>query len=125
MNTSEWQELEGICSLLEAVTRMMVCKFNELMENEKICKYYMSWLVQKCSKFCLLFSSLYVLNSSSSFFSFQFYLHYFFVHFFLPPTLHIMNSMKLVVPLQSLYWSIHTKDESKRGTAFAFIFGVN
>ena len=24
-----------------------------------------------------------------------------------------------------LYWSIHTKDESKRGTAFAFIFGVN
>ena len=25
----------------------------------------------------------------------------------------------------SLYWSIHTKDESKRGTAFAFIFGVN
>ena len=38
---------------------------------------------------------------------------------------HIMNSMKLVIPLQSLYWSIHTKDESKRGTAFAFIFGVN
>ena len=36
-----------------------------------------------------------------------------------------MNSMKLVVPLRSLYWSIHTKDESKRGTAFAFIFGVN
>ena len=25
----------------------------------------------------------------------------------------------------SLYWSIHTKDESKRGIAFAFIFGVN
>ena len=25
----------------------------------------------------------------------------------------------------SLYRSIHTKDESKRGTAFAFIFGVN
>ena len=25
----------------------------------------------------------------------------------------------------SLYWSIHTKDESKRGTAFAFIFDVN
>ena len=24
-----------------------------------------------------------------------------------------------------LYWSIHTKDESKRGTVFAFIFGVN
>ena len=37
----------------------------------------------------------------------------------------IMNSMKLVIPLHSLYWSIHTKDESKRGTAFTFIFGVN
>ena len=37
----------------------------------------------------------------------------------------IMKSMKLVTPLHSLYWSIHTKDESKRGTAFAFIFGVN
>ena len=36
-----------------------------------------------------------------------------------------MNSMKLVIPLLLLYWSIHTKDESKRGTAFAFIFGVN
>ena len=36
-----------------------------------------------------------------------------------------MNSMKLVISLHSLYWSIHTKDESKRGTAFAFIFGVN
>ena len=36
-----------------------------------------------------------------------------------------MNSMKLVIHLHSLYWSIHTKDESKRGTAFAFIFGVN
>ena len=36
-----------------------------------------------------------------------------------------MNSMKLVIPLHSLYWSIHTKDESKRETAFAFIFGVN
>ena len=36
-----------------------------------------------------------------------------------------MNSMKLVIPLHSLYWSIHTKDESKRGSAFAFIFGVN
>ena len=33
--------------------------------------------------------------------------------------------MKLAIPLHSLYWSIHTKDESKRGTAFAFIFGVN
>ena len=37
----------------------------------------------------------------------------------------VMNSMKVVIPLHSLYWSIHTKDESKRGTAFAFIFGVN
>ena len=36
-----------------------------------------------------------------------------------------MNSTKLVIPLHSSYWSIHTKDESKRGTAFAFIFGVN
>ena len=36
-----------------------------------------------------------------------------------------MNSMTLVIPLDSLDWSIHTKDESKRGTAFAFIFGVN
>ena len=36
-----------------------------------------------------------------------------------------MNSMKLVIPLHSLHWSIHTKDESKGGTAFAFIFGVN
>ena len=36
-----------------------------------------------------------------------------------------MNSMKLAIPLHSWYWSIHTKDESKRGTAFAFIFGVN
>ena len=30
-----------------------------------------------------------------------------------------------IIPLHSSYWSIHTKDESKRGTAFAFIFGVN
>ena len=36
-----------------------------------------------------------------------------------------MNSMKLVIPLHSWYWSIHTKDESKRVPAFAFIFGVN
>ena len=40
-------------------------------------------------------------------------------------TSQLMNSTKLVIPLHSLYWSIHTKDESKRGTAFAFIFGVN
>ena len=37
----------------------------------------------------------------------------------------LMDSMKLVIPSHSLYWSIHTKDESKRGTVFAFIFGVN
>ena len=37
----------------------------------------------------------------------------------------IMNSMELVILLHSLYWSIHTKDESKCGTVFAFIFGVN
>ena len=51
----------------------------------------------------------------------------------------IMNSMKLVIPLHFISWnkdsnrrcdtatseSIHTKDESKRGFAFAFIFGVN
>ena len=36
-----------------------------------------------------------------------------------------MHSMKLVIPLHSLYWSMHTKDESKSETAFAFIFGVN
>ena len=36
-----------------------------------------------------------------------------------------MKSMKVVILLHSLYWSIHTKVESKRGTAFAFIFGVN
>ena len=36
-----------------------------------------------------------------------------------------MNSMKLVILFHSLYWPIHTKDESKRGIAFAFIFGVN
>ena len=36
-----------------------------------------------------------------------------------------MNAMKLVIALHSLHGSIHTKDESKRGTAFAFIFGVN
>ena len=40
-------------------------------------------------------------------------------------TSHRVKSMKLVIPLHSLHWSIHTKDESKRGTAFAFIFGVN
>ena len=33
---------------------------------------------------------------------------------------HSMNFMKLVIPLHSLYWSIHTKDESKRATV-----GVN
>ena len=53
--------------------------------------------------------------------------------------MHYMNSMKLVIPLHFISWkkyserccdtttpeSIHTKDESKRGSAFAFIFGVN
>ena len=33
-----------------------------------------------------------------------------------------MNSMKLVFPLRSLYWSIHAKDESKRGTAFEHLW---
>ena len=51
----------------------------------------------------------------------------------------LVNSMKLVIPLHYISCkrdskrccetttpeSIHTKDESKRGTAFAFIFGVN
>ena len=41
------------------------------------------------------------------------------------PSQQYMNAMKLVIPFHLLYWSIHTKDESKRGTAFAFIFGVN
>ena len=52
-----------------------------------------------------------------------------------------MNSFKLVILLHFISWkkkkdskwccdtttpeSIHTKDESKRGSAFAFIFGVN
>ena len=45
--------------------------------------------------------------------------------FLLPQLVLITNFMKLVILLHSLYWSIHTKDESKRGTAFAFIFGVN
>ena len=34
----------------------------------------------------------------------------------LPTVVEYLNSMKLVIPLHSLYWSIHTKDESKRGT---------
>ena len=55
------------------------------------------------------------------------------------PSADSMNSMKLVIPLHLNSWkkdskrccdtttaeSIHTKDESKRGSAFAFIFGVN
>ena len=50
-----------------------------------------------------------------------------------------MNSMKIIIPLHFISLkkdskrccdtttpeSIHTKDESKRGSAFAFIFGVN
>ena len=35
------------------------------------------------------------------------------------------NLIRAVKRLHSLYWSIHTKDESKRETAFASIFGVN
>ena len=54
---------------------------------------------------------------NSGLFNLDSFLHY---HF----QLH-MKAMKLVIPLHSLYWSIHTKDESKRGSAFAFIFGVN
>ena len=48
---------------------------------------------------------------------------------------NLMNFMKLVIPLHEkdskrcrdtrTPESIHTKDESKRGSAFAFIFGVN
>ena len=36
-----------------------------------------------------------------------------------------LKIMKLVIPLHSLYCSIHIKDESKCGTVLAFIFGVN
>ena len=53
--------------------------------------------------------------------------------------MHVMNSMKLVISVIFCFnetdskrcfdtttpESIHTKDESKRGSAFAFIFGVN
>ena len=53
--------------------------------------------------------------------------------------LGVMNSMKFIIPLHfislkkdskrccdtTMLESIHTKDESKRGSAFAFIFGVN
>ena len=38
---------------------------------------------------------------------------------------YTMNSMELVIPLHSLYWSIHTKDESKCSSTSAFIFDVN
>ena len=52
---------------------------------------------------------------------------------------HNMSSMKIIIPLHFISLkkdskqccdtttpeSIHTKDESKRGSAFAFIFGVN
>ena len=34
-------------------------------------------------------------------------------------------SPNMIRAVNRLYWSIHTKDESKRETAFAFIFGVN
>ena len=59
--------------------------------------------------------------------------------FYFDPVMVNMNSMKRVIPLHFIWWkkdsklccdttmpeSIHTKDESKRGSAFAFIFGVN
>ena len=32
---------------------------------------------------------------------------------------------ELDIPSHSLHWTIHTKDESKCETTFAFIFGVN
>ena len=35
-----------------------------------------------------------------------------------------INFMELVILLHSLYWSFHTKDETKRGTAFAFLLGL-
>ena len=55
------------------------------------------------------------------------------------PVTPVMNSMKLVIPLHIICmkidskrcWdttvpeSIHTKDENKCGSVFAFIFGVN
>ena len=40
-------------------------------------------------------------------------------------TLHLMNKASKWCCDTSTPESIHTKDESKRGTAFAFIFGVN
>ena len=54
-------------------------------------------------------------------------------------SIDVMSSMKLVIPLHFISWKkdskrcfhatapvlIHTKDESKRGSAFTFIFGVN
>ena len=43
---------------------------------------------------------------------------------FLCYQLNKITSMKLVILLHSLYWSIHSKDESKRGTIFALIFKV-
>ena len=44
----------------------------------------------------------------------------------LPSTIQLcINFTKFVILLHSLHWSVHTKDASKRGTAFAFIFGVN
>ena len=37
----------------------------------------------------------------------------------------LLNMIRALSGSHSLSWSIHTKDESKRETAFAFIFGVN
>ena len=39
--------------------------------------------------------------------------------------INVNHEFHEICQLHSLYWSIHTKDESKRGIAFAFIFGVN
>ena len=61
------------------------------------------------------------------------------VHFSSLTIWYSMKSTKLVIPLHFISWnkdskrccdtatpeSIHTKDESKRGSTFAFIFGVN
>ena len=45
--------------------------------------------------------------------------------FFLCKTTQSWIPWNLSLRYMSLSWSIHTKDESKRETAFAFIFGVN
>ena len=61
------------------------------------------------------------------------------IHFLMRRLMQNMNSTKLAIPLHfylikkhskrccdtTMPEAIHTKDESKRGSAFAFIFGVN